>query len=72
MPEKKQTFNKGDQVPESSHYVCVPCGFKKEYKAGEVFGECTSCLAGTDAGHEEFIEGLEMWEQYKDIEKTQK
>lgn len=25
-------------------YVCVPCGYKKRYSVGEVFGPCTGCM----------------------------
>ncbi len=34
----------GDRVPEEGRYVCVPCGFKKAFKAGDVFPECISCM----------------------------
>ena len=46
----KNIYNKGNAVPEETTYVCVPCGYKKHYQAGEIFGECTSCLAGTEGG----------------------
>lgn len=63
MAEKTQAFNKGDQVPEEGTYVCVPCGYRHHYINGEKFGECISCLAGTSDGHEDYVEGLEMWEK---------
>lgn len=57
-------FSKGDKVPEAGEYVCVPCGYKHQYHAGEEFGECISCLSGTPGGqHEEYVEGMEMWEK---------
>lgn len=62
MGEKK-TFNKGEIVPEAGEYVCVPCGYHKEYRPGEQFTECISCFSGTHDGHEDFAEGLEMWEK---------
>jgi hypothetical protein len=56
-------YSKGDSVPAAGEYVCVPCGFKRQYQAGEHFGECLSCLSGTAQGqHEDFVEGMEMWE----------
>ena len=56
-------FSKGQPVPAPGKYVCVPCGYKHNYKEGETFGECMSCLSGTPNGeHEEFLEGEEMWE----------
>ncbi len=61
-------FNKGDQVPEAGQYVCVPCGYKHDYQAGDQFGECMSCLSGTPQGeHEEFLEGEEMWEKMQPV-----
>ncbi|MBI3627001.1 hypothetical protein HY224_03075 [Candidatus Uhrbacteria bacterium] len=62
-PKNQDTFNKGEPVPAPGKYVCVPCGFTKEYQAGEAFGECTSCMAGTGQGQEEFVDGMEMWEK---------
>jgi hypothetical protein len=67
MSEKEtKTYNKGDDVPEDSHYVCVPCGYHHYYKAGDKFGECISCLAGTQDGPEEYAEGLELWEKLEE------
>lgn len=61
-PEKK-TFNKGDTVPEAGEYVCSPCGYRHTYAQGEQFTECMSCMSGTPDGHDEFVEGLELWEK---------
>lgn len=66
MKEKNTLYNKGDKVPEEGKYVCVPCGYHHQYHSGEVFGECISCLAGTKDGHEDYVEGLEMWEKLKE------
>ncbi|MBU0964372.1 hypothetical protein KKC06_05025 [Patescibacteria group bacterium] len=63
MNEENKTHSKGEAVPEAGIYVCVPCGFKKEYQEDEKFGECTSCLAGTSEGSDEYAEGLELWEK---------
>lgn len=63
------TYNRGDQVPEENNYVCVPCGFRKHLKQGDVFPECTSCLSGTEEGDEEYVEGLELWEKAQDLPK---
>lgn len=54
--------NKGDLVEKPGDYVCVPCGYRKHYETGDTFGECISCLAGTDEGHEDYVAGMEMWE----------
>ncbi len=55
-------FSKGDHVPSEGDYVCVPCGYRHHFKPGEHFTECISCLSGTNDGHEDFVEGGEMWE----------
>ena len=69
MKTSNETFNKGDQVREEGTYVCVPCGFKKHFRPGDNFTECLSCLAGTKDGHEDYVEGLELWEKVKPEEK---
>lgn len=63
MTEENEVFNKGDKVPSGGKYVCSPCGFQKDYEAGEEFGECTSCLAGTEEGKEEYVGGTGLWEK---------
>ena len=64
-------YNKGDAVPEHGMYVCVPCGYKKELKSGDTFGECTSCLAGTEEGNEEYVAGTGMWEKFQEDKHNQ-
>ena len=63
-------YNKGDIVKETGKYVCVPCGFHHEYKEGDIFGECTSCLAGTNDGHENYTDGTGLWEKEIPIDST--
>lgn len=63
---ESKTYNKGGEVPEEGTYVCVPCGYHHHYKSGEKFGECLSCLAGSEEGPEEFAEGLELWEKLEE------
>jgi len=60
------TYNKGEVVNDDGNYVCVPCGYNRYFRKGEVFTECMSCLSGTKAGDEEFAEGLELWERSLD------
>lgn len=57
------TFNKGEIVPEDGTYVCSPCGYHHAFQKDEQFTECLSCLSGTPDGHEEFVEGMELWEK---------
>ncbi|MFH0828851.1 MAG: hypothetical protein V1907_01585 [Candidatus Kerfeldbacteria bacterium] len=59
----KQTFNKGEVVEEEGSYICVPCGYRHHLKKGDYFTECLSCMAGTKGGHDDYIEGLELWEK---------
>ncbi len=70
MDTIEKPFSKGDVVPTEGEWVCVPCGYKHHYKAGEQFGECMSCLSGTPSGqHEEFLEGEEMWEPVVEVKE---
>ena len=62
MAEHK-IYDKGETVTESGIYVCVPCGYRQHYEAGDIFGECTGCLAGTEEGQEEFIARTGLWEK---------
>lgn len=66
MADKNTTYNKGDAVEESGNYICVPCGYHRFFRKGEQFTECMSCLSGTINGHEEFAEGLELWEKMQE------
>jgi len=66
--DPKTTYNRGDAVEHDGTYICVPCGYRRHFKPGDTFTECLSCLAGTKDGHEDFIEGLELWEKAKDKE----
>jgi len=68
---KNNIYNKGDTVPENGIYVCVPCGYKKELKVGNIFSECTSCLAGTEEGDEEYVTGTGMWEKFSENKSSQ-
>ena len=60
-------FSKGDTVPQEGDCVCVPCGYRHHFKPGEHFTECISCMSGTSDGHEDFVEGQEMWEPVQPI-----
>jgi hypothetical protein len=43
-------FKNDDIVPQDGWYICVPCGYVDEFKAGDKFPICPVCLAGTDDG----------------------
>lgn len=66
MENATTTYNKGDMVVDEGTYVCVPCGFRKHFKQGDHFSECTSCMAGSPKGHDDYVEGLELWERAND------
>lgn len=58
-----QLFKKGDTVPASGSYLCVPCGYIQFFAAGTSFIECLACLAGTDFGPEGYRENeQEFWQ----------
>jgi hypothetical protein len=63
----QEAYHKGDTVSDEGDYVCVPCGFRKHLKPGKQFPECTSCLSGTEEGHDDYVEGLELWEKVQPI-----
>ena len=65
---------KGDVVEEAGKYVCVPCGFHHEYKEGDTFGECTSCLTGSNnnsTDDEDSVEGTGIWEKESPKSKSE-
>lgn len=70
MESTEKTYNKGDVVEEDGDYVCVPCGYNRYFRMGEQFTECMSCLSGTSDGHEEYVQGLELWEKVSE-QKTE-
>lgn len=43
-------YKVGDVVPESGTYMCVACGSRAEFVAGEKFAPCDDCEAGTPDG----------------------
>lgn len=55
-------FNVESMVPQNGTYVCVPCGYKKELKAGECFPLCFSCLEGKKYNNDHYMKGLGLWE----------
>ncbi len=57
-------YKVGDIVPENGWYLCVPCGFADEFKAGDAFPVCKVCLAGTEDGPDGYTEPhVEYWEK---------
>lgn len=73
MPHKPhpEPYHVGDKVPEEGQYVCVPCGFRKRLKPGDVFGECLSCFKDEGwhvAGEEQDKEDAMLDDT--DVEKT--
>ncbi len=40
------TFDVKSVVPKSGTYVCVPCGYRQEFKKGDCFPLCFACLEG--------------------------
>ncbi|MDP3727423.1 MAG: hypothetical protein Q8R35_02160 [bacterium] len=59
-----QLFRKGDAVPVSGLYLCVPCGYVQNFAAGALFTECLACLAGTAFGPDGYREDEQEFWQY--------
>lgn len=56
------TFNVETRVPQNGTYICVPCGYKKEFKKDECFPLCFSCLEGKKYKDDHYLKGLGLWE----------
>ena len=56
------TFNIGDRVQKGGMYVCVPCGYKKQFKKGDVFPRCFVCLEGKKYKGDDYFKDLGLWE----------
>lgn len=56
------TFNVGSRVPGDGAYVCVPCGYKKKLKKGEVFPECFACMKSEKYDGDHYFKDLGLWE----------
>jgi hypothetical protein len=60
MPKiNSNTYGVGEEVEESGHYVCVPCGYQMHLKKGFSFPKCINCLDSKD----KFVKDLELWEK---------
>ena len=64
-------YHKGEEVPTTATYMCVPCGYENQLDQGDTFPECVSCLAGTDDGPEEYADGRELWEKLEAEEEEE-
>lgn len=61
----KVLYKIGDLVPEDGMYLCVPCGFVEEFRAGEEFPTCRACYAGTPDGPEDYTDPhVDFWERF--------
>jgi hypothetical protein len=61
----KALYKIGDVVPEDGLYLCVPCSFVQEFKAGDLFTTCIACYAGTSMGPEDYTdEHVDFWEKF--------
>jgi len=61
--DEQKFYKRGENVREAGKYICVPCGFHHEYKIGDKFGECTSCISNNKDEELEDIEGTGLWEK---------
>lgn len=53
------TYKVGQVVEESGYYICVPCGYKRRFVAGERFKSCLKCFGKG----QRLKKGLELWER---------
>lgn len=60
------TFDVESRVPQNGTYICVPCGYKKEFKIGECFPLCFSCLENKKYKSDHYMKGLGLWELLED------
>ena len=60
--KKGDTFNIAHTVIKNGTYICVPCGYKKYFKEGEVFPSCFSCLRGKKYKDDIYMKDLGLWE----------
>lgn len=53
------TYKVGQIAEESGYYICVPCGYKRRFVAGERFTSCLKCFGKG----QRLKKGLELWEK---------
>jgi len=59
-------FRAGSPVRADGTYICVPCGYKRTFKAGDTFTKCEACLKkGLYNEGADYISGLGLWEIIK-------
>lgn len=59
----KELYKIDDLVPQTGHYICLPCGYIQEFEAGRKFTTCEACLAGTENGPEGYQDAQsEFWQ----------
>ena len=63
---RQATFQVGDAVKLAGTYVCVPCGYKKFFKEGQVFPRCFACMKKSKYNDDDFFHDLELWELIKE------
>jgi len=56
------TFDVESTVLQSGSYVCVPCGHKQDFKKGDCFPLCFSCLENKKYKGDHYMKGLGLWE----------
>lgn len=61
----RDTFNVESRVPQNGTYICVPCGYKKEFKKDDCFPSCFACLEGKKYNGDHYMKGLGLWELLK-------
>ena len=58
----KNTFEIDSMAKQDGMYICVPCGYKKRFRQGDIFPRCFSCLKKKTYNGDKYIKGLGLWE----------
>ena len=67
---QKNTFNIGWIVKRSGIYICVPCGYKCDFKIGDILPECFGCMKGKKYDGDDYFSKLGLWELLVEGEET--
>ncbi|MEX0668818.1 MAG: hypothetical protein WD061_03720 [Candidatus Saccharimonadales bacterium] len=59
--EKGTVFDVGEEITCSGLYVCVPCGYKKEFVEGNILPRCFDCIDKED-NPDNLTKDLGLWE----------
>ena len=63
-------YKLGEKVKIRGLYVCVPCGYKRRLKRGNVFPSCIGCMSVSRwVTNDEFLEAEAMGEEVDEFDE---